>query len=245
MEKGQLFLEHIQSRLDATESKTVSSIVERAGGIERVYVVFIDILRGFCEQGPLSSDRVAKLILPVKELTESLLQKGLPSKNLVFLNDAHPEDAVEFSAFPAHCVRNTEEAEVVKELQPFFEREGVQIFDKNATTGMFSKRKEDGLRFFEWLEQRLKEGPTTFIIVGDCTDLCIYQNATGIKLFANELNIKTNVIVSQQHTETYDTPVSVAESEGILAHDADVLDQIFYYHMMLNDIEVVNTIEPV
>lgn len=242
MERRQLFLNHISSRLDKLESKTVSSIVERAGNIERVYIVFIDILRGFCEQGSLASDRVAKLITPVRELTDTFLKKGLPPQNLVFLNDAHPEDAVEFSAFPAHCMRGTVEAEVVDELKPLYEKEGIQIFDKNATNGMFGKRK-DGLRFFEWLEQRLLEGPATFLIVGDCTDLCIYQNATGIKLFANELNIKTDVIVSQQHSETYDLSVSAAESAGILAHDADLLDDVFYYHMMLNDVEVVKTIE--
>jgi hypothetical protein len=130
----------------------------------------------------------------------------------------------------------------VDELQPLLERGGVRVFRKNATNGLFGKD-EGGERFYEYLEKRFAEGPVTFIVVGDCTDLCIYQNAMGIRLLANEHNARVRVIVPLEHVRTYDVPVEVSEKTGAPAHDGDVMDQLFAYHMMINGIEVVRTVE--
>ncbi|MEW9033686.1 MAG: isochorismatase family cysteine hydrolase [Planifilum fimeticola] len=242
MERRERFFNHVERQLAALPAETVSSLIDQSGGPERVVLVFVDILKGFCEKGPLASERVAGMVAPVKDLAEALLKRGVPDGNLVFLNDAHPEDAVEFSAFPPHCVRGTAEAEVVDELQPLLERGGVRVFRKNATNGLFGKD-EGGERFYEYLEKRFAEGPVTFIVVGDCTDLCIYQNAMGIRLLANEHNARVRVIVPLEHVRTYDVPVEVSEKTGAPAHDGDVMDQLFAYHMMINGIEVVRTVE--
>lgn len=236
------FFNHVAKRLAELPSETVSSLIEQAGGPERVVLVFVDILKGFCEEGPLASKRVAEMVSPVKALAEALLDQGVPEENLVFLNDAHPEDAVEFSAFPPHCIRGTAESEVVDELQPLLERDGVRVFCKNATNGLFG-RDGDGERFFEFLEKRFAAGPVTFVVVGDCTDLCIYQNAVGIRLLANEHNARVRVVVPLEHVRTYDVSVEVAEKTGAPAHDGDVLDELFAYHMLINGVDVVRTVE--
>ncbi len=82
---------------------------------------------------------------------------------------------------------------MVDELKPLLGRDGVRVFRKNATSGLFG-RDEGGERFFEYLEKRFAEGPVTFVVVGDCTDLCIYQNAMGIRLLANEHNARVRVM---------------------------------------------------
>lgn len=242
MGKRDRFFNHVAKQLAKVPAETVSSLIDRSGGPERIVLVLVDILKGFCEKGPLASERVAGMIAPVKALAEALLNKGMPEGNLVFLNDAHPEDAVEFSAFPPHCVRGTAEAEVVDELQPLLQRDGVRLFRKNATNGLFG-RDGSGERFFEFLEKRFAEGPITFVVVGDCTDLCIYQNAMGIRLLANEHNARVRVIVPLEHVRTYDVPVEVSEKTGAPAHDGDVMDELFAYHMLLNGVEVVRTVE--
>lgn len=242
MERRDRFFDHVAKRLAALPAESVSSLIDQSGGPERVVLVLVDILKGFCEMGPLASERVAEMVAPVKELAEALLKRGVPAKNLVFLNDAHPEDAVEFSAFPPHCVRGTAESEVVDELQPLLNRDGVRVFRKNATNGLFG-RDEEGERFFEYLEKRFADGPVAFVVVGDCTDLCIYQNAMGIRLLANEHNARVRVIVPLEHVRTYDLPVEVSEKTGVPAHDGDVMDELFAYHMLMNGIEVVRTVE--
>lgn len=241
MENRNDFLNYMEEQIAALPCESVSELVKRAEGTDRLYLVFVDILKGFCQEGPLSSKRVAEMIQPVRQLAQALVDKGLSGENLVFLQDDHSSDAVEFSSFPPHCVKGTSEAETVEALKPFRNMSGVQVFRKNATNALFS-RNEKGVRFFEFLENRFQEGPSTFVITGDCTDLCIYQNAMGIRLLANELNADVRVVVSAEHTRTYDTPVEVAKKLEIPAHDGDLMDLVFLYHMKLNGIEVVKTI---
>lgn len=237
------FLSYLEESRTKFPVVTVEELIQKAGGIENIYLVLVDILRGFCEQGALSSERVNEMVQPVKELAEKLQKLGLPSSNYIFLHDAHPENAIEFEAFASHCVRGSKEAEVVEALRPFQEAEGAQTFEKNATNGLFGKNRE-GVRFFEWLESLLqRKQSSVFLVVGDCTDLCIYQNAMGIRMLANERNVPVDVYVSEQHVRTYHLPVDTAEKIGVLAHDADLLDTVFLYHMKLNGINIVKEIK--
>ncbi len=88
MEPRDRFFNHVAKQLSALPPETVSSLIDQAGGPGRVVLVFVDILKGFCEKGPLASERVAGMVKPVKALAEALLKRGdLPAENLVFLND--------------------------------------------------------------------------------------------------------------------------------------------------------------
>jgi hypothetical protein len=89
----------------------------------------------------------------------------------------------------------------------------------------------------EWVAEHPQVN--TFIVVGDCTDLCTYQLAMHLRLDANARQIQRRVIVPAEAVDTYDTPVDVARQIGALPHDADLLHAVFLYHMALNGIEVV------
>ncbi|WP_245739762.1 isochorismatase family protein [Thermoflavimicrobium dichotomicum] len=235
------FLSYIKETVDQFPSVSIRDLVQRVNGANRVYLVFVDIIKGFCETGPLSSKRVNEMVAPVAELADQLLNEGMPSKNIVFLNDDHPANAVEFAAFAPHCIRGTAEAEVVDVLKPIQELKGVQTFKKNATNGLFGVN-DQGQTFHAWLEETFDKGESVFIVVGDCTDLCIYQNAMGIRLLANEKNAPVHVVVSKEHVRTYDLSVEQAKQLKALAHDGDFMDLVFLYHMKLNGIEVVSSI---
>lgn len=238
MEKANVFIDYMSKHMQQVPSKSIDELIEQAGGLDQVYLVFVDILKGFCEMGALSSDRVNEMVQPSAQLAEAFRQKGLPSDHYIFLNDHHPQDAKEFSTFPPHCVRETDEADLVHPLQTFADQPGAKIFHKNATNGMFGVN-ADGVRFYEWLEETFAKGKPLFLMVGDCTDLCIYQNAMGIRLYANEKNADAEVVVPQSHVRTYDISVEQAEQNGIMAHDADFLDLVFLYHLKLNGVEVI------
>jgi nicotinamidase-related amidase len=244
MEKANAFLAYMSQQLADTPTLSLSDLVQKAGSPDRVFLVFVDIIKGFCEAGALASRRVNEMVEPVTKLAYQLLGQGLPNENLIFLNDYHPANAVEFHTFAPHCIGGTVEAEVVEPLKAIQERPGARTFRKNATNGMFGIN-DQGTRFFEWLEQVFDQGPSVFVVVGDCTDLCIYQNAMGIRLFANEKNAQAHVIVPQTHVKTYDMPIESAKQLGIWAHDADLMDLMFLYHMKLNGIEVVSTVTEV
>lgn len=233
------FLEFVKEDYAQLPDTTLPQLIKEAGGADRFFFVMVDILKGFCETGPLSSSRVNELVAPVAQVLKQGKELGVPDNNFVFLHDFHPQDAKEFRAFAPHCVRETVEAELVDELKPYLTDPDIQVFLKNATSGLFGRNKK-GLVFHEWLKETLTQGPASFLVVGDCTDLCIYQNALGIQLFAFEHQLEAKVIVSKNHVRTYDTPMDVASKLSILPHDADWMEAIFMYHMKLNGVTTVN-----
>ncbi|MEW6178880.1 MAG: isochorismatase family cysteine hydrolase [Chloroflexota bacterium] len=196
---------------------------------ERVAILSVDMIEGFCHIGPLASPRIAAIVEPIVELFNKAWAHGI--RHILLSQDAHEPDAVEFSAWPPHCVRGTPEAETVAAFKslPFFEK--MVILEKNSiSTGL-------NTALNRWLEENPEVD--TFIAVGDCTDLCTYQLAMHLRLDANARQRHRRIIVPANAVETYHRPIEAAQKEGGLPHDGDLLHAIFLYHMALNGIEVV------
>jgi nicotinamidase-related amidase len=203
------------------------------GSPVKIAVISVDVINGFCYEGPLASPRVASIVEPIVSLFQKSHQAGV--RNFILIQDTHPEDAVEFGSYPPHCVRGTSESETVKEFKelPFFDL--FQVMPKNSINSAIGTD----------LEGWLKAHPevNTFITVGDCTDLCTYQLAMHLKLRANARNEKARLILPVDCVDTYDLPVRMASEIRVVPHDGDLLHYIFLYHMMLNGIEVVAKVE--
>lgn len=191
-------------------------------------IISVDVIRGFCYEGPLASPRVASIVAPITRLFNQAWQHGL--RNIVLTQDTHEPEAVEFGQWPAHCVRGTSEAETVPEFQalPFFDQ--MTIFEKNSIASGLNTGLND------WLAAHPEVD--TFVVVGDCTDLCTYQLAMHLRLDANARQLERRVIVPADCVQTYDRPVEVAQKEGGLPHPGDLLHAVFLYHMLLNGVEV-------
>ena len=237
--RGGFMLEYIDSFLKKTK---ILKLKDLANTIyeNRVFLVCVDVLNGFCKEGKLASPLIFEIVEPIAKLTSLFLAEGFLAENLIFLNDSHLEDAVEFKVFPPHCIRGSKEAALVDELKQYMSIS--RIFLKNSLTAIFSKNK-DGEFFFEFLKNQFLQGKCVFLVVGDCTDLCIYHNAMAIKLYANELNFDIDVVVSLKHVRTYDLKVQEALKSGVYAHEGEFFHKVFLYHMALNGIEIVLDIE--
>ena len=80
----------------------------------------------------------------------------------------------------------------------------------------------------------------TAIVVGNCTDLCVYSLAMHLRMRHNARNIAgVSVIVPANAVQTYDLPVETAAEIGAMAHPGDFFHEVFLYHMALNGIDVV------
>ncbi len=221
------FLNYVVAWKEGLSSLPLAEVIN--GQADKVAVISVDIINGFCYEGPLASPRVANLVEPIATLFEQSHQMGV--HHFILTQDNHPEDAVEFSNFPPHCVRESSESDTVtrfKEL-PFFNQ--FQVISKRSLNSIIGTDLEG------WLEAHPEVN--TFITVGDCTDLCTYQLAMHLKLRANVRNEKIRVVLPVNCVETYDLPVEIAKQIGALPHDGDLLHYIFLYHMMMNGIEVV------
>ena len=79
------------------------SLSEAADSPEEIAIFSVDVIKGFCNTGPLSSPRVNAIIAPIVELMQTAWDGGV--RHIVLSQDSHKPDAVEFGAFPPHCLR--------------------------------------------------------------------------------------------------------------------------------------------
>jgi nicotinamidase-related amidase len=224
---SQAFLDWLvqwKANLSSVDLKTVVS------DPTRVALVSQDLLKGFCDQGPLSSQRAASIVPAVVRLFQHA--HGLGVRHFLLLQDTHDPDAIEFSAYPPHAVAGTEESETIDELAdlPFSER--FAIIEKNSISSNV------GTDLEAWLDDHPKVA--VFIVVGVCTDICIYHAALFLRVRANVLGQRdARVIVPANCVQTFDTSVETAAELGAFPHDGDLLHSIFLYQMALNGVEVV------
>jgi len=192
-----------------------------------------DMVVGFCSKGALASDRVGALAGPITDLFSRAHEAGV--RRFVLLQDTHHETTPEFDAFPPHCIEGTDEAETISELAQLPFHDLFTIIGKN------SLHPGVGTTFDAWLDAN--PDITTAIVVGDCTDLCIYHLAMHLRLRANALDQQgLEVIVPADAVDTYDLPHAIAADSGAMTHDADFFHAVFLYHMALNGIRVVRAL---
>lgn len=197
---------------------------------ERVALLSVDLIKGFTTVGPLASPRIAGIVPAVVQLFRHAHELGV--RHFLLTQDSHTSEAVEFSAYPPHCLAGSVESETVDEFSALPFADLFVVFPKNTTSSMLGTG----------LEVWLKDHPevTTFIVVGDCTDICVYQLALDLRLRANLAgNKEARVIVPADCVQTYDLPVKTALELGGLPHDGDLLHRVFLYHIALNGVEVV------
>lgn len=223
---SQDFLVYLEQWVADLPEMTLSQAAVQPG---QAAILSVDIINGFCYEGPLASPRVARIVEPTVQLFKTAWKYGI--HNILLIQDTHEPEAVEFSAWPAHCMRGTSESETVDAFKalPFFNQ--IVKLEKNS----ISSELHTGL--VEWLAAH--PAVDTFIAVGDCTDLCTYQLAMQLRLEANSTQLKRRVIVPADCVDTYDLPLRAARVIGAMPHPGDLLHAIFLYHMALNGVEVV------
>jgi nicotinamidase-related amidase len=221
------FLEYLvdwQSNLPAVRLSEVCALPDKTA------ILSVDVINGFCYEGPLASPRVKKIIDPIVDLFQRSWDLGV--HNILLFQDTHNPKAIEFGQFPPHCIRGTQEADTVPEIKklPFFEY--LIVLEKNSINAAIGTGLDD------WIIDHPEKD--TFIVVGDCTDLCTYQLAMFLKLDANNRMVNRRVVTPANAVDTYDMPVEMARSIGAMPHDGDLLHALFLYHMALNGVEVVS-----
>lgn len=165
-------------------------------------VIVIDMLRGFCDIGNLANPRMARIIPNVAKLLERKAKEGW---KIIFLADNHEKNDLEFRLFPEHCVRGTEEAEIIKELKKFV-TDGAIVIAKTIYSGFYGTVL--GTRLAE-------EKPKTVVVVGVCTDICVLYTTFDL------VKRGYKVVIPADAVETYDAP----------GHNAEEINKVFLAHI--------------
>ena len=95
-------------------------------------LLVIDMIVGFLDpEKPLYvGHEAARIVSRVEELIIREKDKG---SNVVFVADNHDPDDLEFQMFPKHCVRGTDETDVIHQLAPYVE----EVLQKRRYSAFF------------------------------------------------------------------------------------------------------------
>jgi nicotinamidase-related amidase len=181
-------------------------------------LVIVDMINGFAREGALKSPRVEAIIPDIVKLSKQCDELGI--SKLAFA-DNHTEASPEFGAYPQHCMIGTNEAEIVEEIK---EVGGYKLIPKNSTNGFHEEE------FKKWLGENKQIN--TYIITGDCTDICVSQFAITLKTWFNMQNKNYRVIVPINAVDTYDLGM----------HNGDLVNVMALYNMIINGVEVVKEV---
>jgi len=186
---------------------------------DKTAMIVVDVVNGFIREGAMASPLVEDIIPETAKLMEKCNKAEIP---VVAFADCHKEDCAEFASFPPHCVENTSESELVDELKKVG---GYFLMKKNSTNGFHEKI----------FKQCLIQNPTTntFIVVGDCTDICVMQFCLTLKTWYTQQDRKVDIIIPVNAVETYDAP----------GHDADFMNIAAYKLMKDSGIKFVKEIK--
>ncbi|OOM76203.1 isochorismatase family protein [Clostridium puniceum] len=183
-------------------------------------LIVIDMNNGFCNCGALYSSRIQALIPEVSRIAHEFSKnEDIP---VVIVNEDHTKDSIEFNARPIHCVRGSEEAKIISELDDI---ENKVVVGKNSTNAFVSEK------FKQVVAKLHMKGIRKFVFIGDCSDICIFHAAISMKTFFNEHNEEVEIIVPISAVDTYDLDIA--------NHDGDLMNVVFLYSMMDNGIKVV------
>ncbi len=186
---------------------------------DKAVLIVVDMINGFAKSGALYSPRVEALIPVVEGLSRACTERGIPQ--LAFM-DSHPENSPEFLSYPPHCLAGTYESQLVEELQ---KTDAFMLIQKNSTNGFLEPE------FHQWLEDHPQTD--TFIVVGDCTDICIQQFSVALKCSFNRTNRPSRVIVPINGVDTFDYGV----------HNGDLMHAVALMMMLGSGVDVVRGID--
>lgn len=172
-------------------------------------LIVVDMVNGFAREGALASPRVDAMAGEIAALTEACRRKGFP---VAAFADTHTADSLELVSYPPHCLRGTEEAQLVPELQTAAAMDApgsFSLIEKNSTNGFLEPV------FDLW--RRENPGISAYLVVGDCTDICIHQFALTAKTYHNARNKPLRVLIPTALVDTFDSPGHPADTMNAAA----------------------------
>ncbi|MBQ2909573.1 MAG: cysteine hydrolase [Bacilli bacterium] len=157
-------------------------------------LIVVDMVNGFVREGVLHDEKIADVIPRQIELIKEAKARG---DLIVFIKDTHDEDAVEFKRFGGtkHCVRGTNEANLVDELLPFENDEDTISIEKNSTSYMEAPKFRELIAGLTNLER--------VDVVGCCTDICDFNGTMGLANYLDQNNRNVDLRVHTDAVATY------------------------------------------
>ena len=130
-------------------------------------LIIIDMLNDFIdEKGALYCGPQARAIIPFARDRLATFRKN--GDLVIFLQDSHDENDLEFTKFTKHCVTDTWGSEIIQKLAPV---PGENIIPKKRYSGFYGTDLEKILK-----DANIKEVE----VMGVCTSICVMDTVGGL-----------------------------------------------------------------
>lgn len=156
-------------------------------------LIVVDMLKGFIDKGPLADPSIRQIVPENVRLVETFLNDKKP---VLYFQDAHSLDALEFENYPPHCLKGTTESELIDDLK-VFEDKMIQV-EKNTTNGFFAPAFQTFLKNNPDLEK--------ITVIGCCTDICVLNFAVTMKTYSQTIQKPITIIVPENAVDTFGIP---------------------------------------
>lgn len=213
LQEGSAFFSELQAQYSQLPVQRLEELEPASTAL-----IIVDMVNGFAKEGAMSSPRVGELISPIASLASRCAARGI---KICAFADTHTADSVELESYPPHCLRGTDEAAVCTEITA---SAPCHIVEKNSTNGFLEPA------FTQWMQANPELD--TFILTGDCTDICVLQFALTLKAWHNTHNRALRMLVPLSMVDTFDAP----------GHPAEPLNYLSLYLMQAAGAEIVDTI---
>lgn len=157
-------------------------------------LIVVDMVNGFVREGILHDSYISHTIKFQKKLIDEHLRNG---DLVVFIKDSHSNNSTEFKRFgnTTHCIKGTNESNLVDELKPYEELENTISIEKNSTSFMEAPDFRNLIKNLN----NIKEVD----VVGCCTDICVFNGTMGLANYFDQHNKCVKINVYEEGVETY------------------------------------------
>ena len=170
----------------------------------RNLLVVIDMVNGFVNFGALADKKIGKIAPTIINMIKDAEKNGY---EILAFKDCHNKDDEEFQTFPPHCLKGTEESELIPEIKKY-EDKFDYIIGKNTTNGFVTKQ-------FKALMNIRKYD--NVVVCGCCTDICVLNFVESYTNHIKNNNLDTNIYVVKNACYTFDGQNHNAEKYHNLA----------------------------
>lgn len=157
-------------------------------------LVVIDMVNGFINEGALADKNMRRIINENVRLVRKFLEK---EQYVIFIKDTHEINSAEFKSFPPHCLKGTNEARLIKELEMFEGMKNTIAIEKNSTSAMMVPQFRQLIDDMINLEE--------IVGIGVCGDICVPNTFIPLKNYLNQNNRSVDLIVCENAVDTFDS----------------------------------------
>ena len=164
--------------------------MKKTGNSPRYAVLVVDMLNDFV-YGKLQCSRAKKIIPKIKLLLDISRKRGIP---IFYCSDAHlKSDSYEFKLWGPHALKNTQGAQIIKDLSP---SSNDVVITKRTYSAFYNTKLDEILKkFFS------NKGPDILIITGIHTNICVMHTAFDAFVRGYDIIIPEDGITSFQEQD--------------------------------------------